>query len=107
MVNQTLSLNNTRDIIANNVSLIIGNDVTNILDLFLQNGNNSPYYTKTYIDILISNYLTQNQVNALIGDKLDITVADNLYYNKTYVDNLISSYLTTTQINTLFIDFKS
>ena len=68
MFNQTLSLNNTRDIIANNISLIIDNDVTNILDLFQLTGG-SEYYSKTYIDNLISNYSTTNQINTLLVDK--------------------------------------
>ncbi len=38
MFNQTLSLTNTRDIIANHISLIVGDDVVNILDLFEKTG---------------------------------------------------------------------
>lgn len=101
MFSQTLSLNNTRDIIANNISLIIGNDVTNILDLFQVGNDNDMFYSKTYIDNLISNYSTSNQINTLLNDKLDIATASNLYYNKSWINNLIIEYSTTLQMNTL------
>ncbi len=61
MFNQTLSLTNTRDIIANHISLIVGDDVVNILDLF-ENTGGSVYCTKTYIDNLIGNYSTNHQI---------------------------------------------
>ena len=100
MFSQTLSLNNTRDIVANNTSLISGNDAINILDLFELSGGSS-FYNKTYIDNLISNYLTQDQVITLLNDKWNVTDATDLYYSKLYVDSLILDYSTTTQTNTL------
>ena len=50
MFNQTLSLTNTRDIIANHISLIIGDDVVNILDLFEKKKNR-------WVNILYKNIL--------------------------------------------------
>ena len=92
---RTLNLNNTEDIIADSISLIQGNDVVNILDLFeLQSGSSidnkidtligqgavvitgtgtsrtinvdlSPYYTATQVGILLSGKVSS--VNAGTG----------------------------------------
>jgi hypothetical protein len=58
--------------------------------------NVTDVYTKLYIDNLISNYFTKQEINDKLDLKLNASVINN-YYNKLYIDDLISNYYTKTQ----------
>ena len=101
-----LSLANSTDIVANRLSLVVGTDVTNILDLISSGGVD----INTLVDSLISNQDFLDAINSSTGDAYTKTQSDNLYYTQSYLTNqfslklnssLISSYSTTSQINDL------
>ena len=70
------------------------------------NANVAYVYTKIYIDSLISNYFTKQEINDKLDLKLNVSVINN-YYNKLYIDSLISNYyLKTETYNQTEIDDK-
>ena len=58
MFNQALSMNNSKDIVANSIKLVNENEMRDINDIFLSKLVN--YYPKIYIDDKFSNYYTKN-----------------------------------------------
>ena len=91
----TLSLNNSNDIIANSISLINDNKTVNILDLFALKTNNgfTNVYTKTESDTLLNlkqnliaiGGLNINQVSTL-QTNLDLRALITNVYTKTESD---------------------
>ena len=89
-----LNLNNTENIIADSISIVQGNNVVNILDLFSSGEVDlSNYYNKTEIDTSlglkfnasdIASYYTKTQTDALIPDLSN-------YYTKAHTDNLVGN----------------
>ena len=77
----TLSLNNSNDIIANNISLINGNKTDNILDLFVL--KNEYEFTE---QIFISSFYDKTQTYT----KLEIINLFNSGYNNLMIDNMLS-----------------
>ena len=61
MFNQALSMNNSKDIVANSIKLVNENEMRDINDIFLSKLVN--YYPKIYIDDKFSNYYTKIQTN--------------------------------------------
>ena len=53
--------------------------------------NVADVYTKIYIDNLISNYFTKQEINDKLDLKLNASVI-NSYYNRLYIDSLLSNY---------------
>jgi len=99
-----LSLGNTQDIIANNISLIQGNDVKNLFDLFLTRGE-----ADDLVGIAPDTLNTLQEIALAIGNDPDFftTINNSLAlkanisdtYISTYIDNLISNYHTKTYID--------
>jgi len=80
-----LSLNNSRDIIANSIHLIQGNVITDILDIIAQNGAD----TNAIITALLADQNFINAIAASATNSYTKTESDNLYYSKTSLDNLL------------------
>jgi len=103
-MSRVLNLNNSKNIIADSVFLIQGDDLININDLFLTKDEGSdivglpPDTLNTLQEI--ANAIGNdsdffNTINAELNLKRNI--ADS--YDKTYIDNLISNYYTKSEIN--------
>jgi len=73
---KSLSLNNSIDIVANSVSLIDGNDLINLKDMFVPINSYHP-----------EDYYTQSETNALLDDKANQSTT----YTKTEADNNLAS----------------
>ena len=73
---KSLSLNNSIDIVANSVSIIDGNDLIDVKDMFVPI---SPYHPE--------DYFTKTETNALLDDKADQLST----YTKTESDNNLAS----------------
>ena len=89
-----LNLNNSVDIIANSISLIDGNDVINITDLFSHSSTNVNYYTIPNIDNMINNYYTKQQIDISLGD----------YYTMQQINTSFSNYYIISQMDNLLND---
>ena len=96
----TLNLNNSNDIIANNISLINGNTIYNIFDLFSLKQNvvvaNSLNISSIIgLQALLANTYTKSQNDALLLLKSNLITtyskieSDNNYYTKSAIDSLL------------------
>jgi homoserine acetyltransferase len=106
MSNQ-LSMTNSRDIICNSLSIISGdslNDVSNLFQLLTNQINSKINVVDTYdkiaINAILENYYTQEQTSTLLNEKLDATEISN-YYNKTETDAFFNLRYTKTEADTL------
>ena len=59
MFNQNLTMNNSKDIVANSIKLIAENEMTDINDIFQSKLNS--YYPKLNIDVKFNKYYTKIQ----------------------------------------------
>ena len=75
MFNQNLTMNNSKDIVANSIKLISENEMTDINYIFQSKLNS--YYPKLNIDVKFNNYYTKIQTDEFL----------NLRYTKTEIDN--------------------
>ena len=96
----TLSLNNSNDIIAHNISLINGNITSNILDLFAFRGE-SDLGSAILIDSVYNKIQTYNklEINALISN-----ISGVGGYSDLSIDNLLSLKQNVIGLNSLNID---
>ena len=88
-----LNLNNSVDIIANTISLIDGNDIIDINNLFSHSSEIDNYYTITDIDNIIDNYYTKQQIDISLGDYYTIqqlNTSFSNYYIISQIDNLLN-----------------
>ena len=105
MFHQGLSLSNSRDIIANSVSLIQGNVITDILDIITQNSAD----TNAIINALLNDQNFINAIAAAATNSYTKSEADALFYTQTYLTtalngkvdvSTLNSYYTKTEIDT-------
>ena len=88
-----LNLNNTENIIADNISIVQGNNVVDIFDLFLEKDAD--------ISVDLSNYYNTSEIDTSLGLKLNASEITS-YYTKTQTDALIpdlTNYYTKTNID--------
>ena len=88
-----LNLNISADIIANTISLIDGNDIADIKDLFSHSSEIDNYYTISDIDNIIDNYYTKQQIDISLGDYYTIqqlNTSFSNYYIISQIDNLLN-----------------
>ena len=90
---RVINLNNSVDIIANTISLIDGNDIIDIKDLFSHSSEIDNYYTITDIDNIIDNYYNKQQIDISLGDYYTIqqlNTSFSNYYIISQIDNLLN-----------------
>ena len=75
----TLSLNNSNDIIANNISLINGNTTSNILNLFVLKDVYN-FTTSIFVDTFYNTSQTysKSEINSLINSGYNNLMIDNM-----------------------------
>ena len=102
----SLNLNNTENINADSIFLVVGNEFKNIYDIFatIDDLSNVSGIDQNIINDLtnISNQLPSNtDWYQNILDELNLRAFTSLTYSRTYIDNLIENYYTKGQVNNL------
>ena len=103
-MSRVLNLNNSKNIIADSVFLIQGDDLININDLFLTKDEGSDIVglapeTLNTLQKIAESIGNDSDFISTINTQLNLkrNIADS--YDKTYIDNLISNYYTKSEIN--------
>ena len=104
-----LNLNNTENINADSIFLVVGNEFKNIYDIFatIDDLSNVSGIDQNIINDLtnISNQLpSDSNWYQNILDELNLRAFTSLTYSRTYIDNLIENYYTKGQVNDLTSD---
>ena len=100
MFNQNLTMNNSKDIVANSIKLVSDNEMTDINDIFQSKLNS--YYPKLNIDVKFNNYYTKIQTDEFLNLRYTKTETDNKftnYYDKLYINSTFDNYYTKLQID--------
>ena len=95
---QGLSLNNTRNIIANSIHSIQGNVITDILDLIAQSGAD----TNTIIAALLADQHFINAIAAAATNAYTKAESDNLFYTKTYLNSALNGKVDVSTLNSYY-----